>query len=99
VDGRDVHVDLPITPWEAALGASVSVLTPDGELQLSVPAHSVAGRKLRMKAKGIPSNSASQAAGDFYATLKISQPPADSPSQQDAYREWAKAFADFNPRA
>jgi curved DNA-binding protein len=98
VDGRDVHVELPITPWEAALGATVPVATPDGELQLSVPAHSVAGRKLRMKAKGIPSNSAAQTAGDFYATLKISLPPSDTPLQQDAYRDMAKAFADFDPR-
>jgi curved DNA-binding protein len=98
VDGRDIHVDLPIAPWEAALGATVPVLTPDGELQLTVPAHSVAGRKLRMKAKGIPSNSASQAAGDFYATLKLSLPPSDTPLQQDAYRDMAKAFADFDPR-
>jgi curved DNA-binding protein len=99
VDGRDVHVDLPIAPWEAALGATVPVITPDGEVLLNVPAHSVAGRKLRMKAKGIPSNSASQAAGDFYATLKINLPPSDTPLQQNAYREMAKAFADFDPRA
>ncbi len=99
VDGRDVHVDLPITPWEAALGATVPVTTPDGELQLSVPAHSVAGRKLRLKAKGIPSHSASQAAGDFYATLKIILPPSDTVPQQDAYRQMATAFADFDPRA
>lgn len=99
VDGRDVHIDLPLAPWEAALGATVPVITPDGELQLSVPAHSLAGRKLRMKAKGIPSNSASQAAGDFYATLTLSLPPSDTPSQQDAYRDMAKAFADFDPRA
>ncbi len=98
VDGRDVHVDLPITPWEAALGATVPVMTPDGELQLSVPPHSMAGRKLRMKTKGIPSNSSAQTAGDFYATLKLSLPPSDTPSQQDAYRAMAKAFADFDPR-
>ena len=98
VDGRDVHVELSISPWEAALGATVPVATPDGELHLNVPAHSIAGRKLRMKAKGIPSNSASQAAGDFYATLKVSLPPSDTALQQDAYRDMAKAFADFNPR-
>jgi curved DNA-binding protein len=98
VDGRDIHVDLPITPWEAALGATVPVTTPDGEIELTVPAHSMAGRKLRMKAKGIPGNSASQAAGDFYATLKISLPPSDTALQQDAYRDMAKAFSDFDPR-
>jgi curved DNA-binding protein len=99
VDGRDVHVDLPIAPWEAALGATVPVITPDGELQLSVPAHSVSGRKLRMKTKGIPSNSTAQTAGDFYATLKVNLPPSNTPAQQDAYRHLAEAFPDFNPRA
>jgi curved DNA-binding protein len=99
VDGRDVHVDLPISPWEAALGATVPVITPDGELQLSVPAHSVSGRKFRMKTKGIPSNSAAQTAGDFYATLKVNLPPSDTPAQQAAYRHLAEAFPDFNPRS
>jgi curved DNA-binding protein len=99
VDGRDVHIELLITPWEAALGATVPVTTPDGELQLSVPAHSVAGRKLRMKGKGIPSHSASHSAGDFYASLNISLPPSDTALQQDAYRDMAKAFPSFDPRA
>lgn len=99
VEGRDVHVDLPVSPWEAALGATVPVVTPDGNFQLSVPANSVAGRKLRMKGKGIPNSVASQAPGDFYATLRVSMPPSDTHAHQDAYRHMAEAFSDFNPRA
>jgi len=94
VDGRDVYLDLPLAPWEAALGATVDVPTPDGALQLTVPAQSSAGRKLRLKGKGIPG----QPPGDLYAVLTIALPPADTPSARDAYAAMAKAFDGFNPR-
>ncbi len=98
VDGRDVYLDVPIAPWEAVLGASVTVPTPDGSVQLSVPPNSAAGRKLRLKGKGIPSASTGGPAGDLYAALSIALPPADAAPAQEAYRELAKAFGDFNPR-
>jgi curved DNA-binding protein len=94
VDGRDVYVDLPLSPWEAALGAEVDVPTPDGTLQLKVPPGSAAGRKLRLKGRGIPGRTP----GDLYAVLAIALPPADSERHRDAYRAMAQAF-DFNPRA
>jgi curved DNA-binding protein len=94
VDGRDVYVDLPVAPWEAALGASVDIPTPDGKLQLTLPAGSSAGRKLRLKGKGIPSTPP----GDLYAVLSIALPPADNPVAQEAYRAMAKAFEGFSPR-
>ena len=94
VDGRDVYLDLPLAPWEAALGASVSVPTPDGTLQLTVPAGSIAGRKLRLKGKGIPG----QPPGDLYAVLGLALPVADTAEAKDAYAAMARAFADFNPR-
>ncbi len=94
VDDRDVLLDLPLAPWEAALGASVTVPTPLGRVELSVPAGSTAGRKLRLKGRGLPS----QPPGDLYAVLSIALPRADSEAQQDAYRKFAKAF-DVNPRA
>jgi len=59
-------------PWEAALGASVSVPTPDGEVELTIPPNSAAGRKLRLKGKGIPGS----VAGDLYVVLTIVLPPA-----------------------
>lgn len=94
VDGRDVFIDLPLTPWEAALGCSVPLPTPDGSLQLKVPAGSASGRQLRLKGKGIPGHPA----GDLYAVLGIALPPADSDSAKAAYRAMAEAF-DFDPRA
>jgi curved DNA-binding protein len=94
VDGRDVYLDLPIAPWEAALGASVDAPTPDGTVQLNIPAGSTQGRKLRLKGKGIPGKTP----GDLYAVLHITVPAAASEVQQQAWRELAKLH-DFNPRA
>ena len=95
VDGADVWVDLPVAPWEAALGASVTVPTPDGAVQLVVPAGSGAGRKLRLKGKGLPGKTA----GDLYAVLQISLPAADSDTARAAYSALALAFAGFDARA
>ena len=95
VDGADVYVDLPLAPWEAALGASVDVPTPEGTLQLTVPAGSTAGRKLRLKGRGLPGKTP----GDLYAVLQIVPPKADSDAAKAAYETLAKAFPDFRPRA
>ncbi len=94
VEDRDVFVDLPVAPWEAALGASVAVTIPDGSVQMTVPAGSVSGRRLRLKGKGIPS----QPPGDLYVVLSVALPPAQTEPAQAAYRAMAQAFADFNPR-
>ncbi|MDD5176337.1 MAG: DnaJ C-terminal domain-containing protein [Sterolibacterium sp.] len=93
-DGRDVYLDLPLAPWEAALGASVTAPTPDGPVQLTIPPNSVAGRQLRMKGRGIPGTPP----GDLYAVLTIALPPADSDGARKTYRAMAMAF-DFNPRS
>lgn len=92
--GRDVYLDLPVAPWEAALGAQVTVPTPDGPLTLKVPAGSSGGRRLRLKGRGIPG----QPPGDLYAVLRIALPPADSDAARAAYRELEQA-QDFDPRA
>jgi curved DNA-binding protein len=93
-DGRDVYVDLPLAPWEAALGASVTAPTPEGPVQLTIPPNSQAGRQLRLKGRGIPGTPP----GDLYVVLKIVLPPAHGEAAREAYRAMAKAF-DFNPRA
>ena len=93
VDGRDVYLELPLAPWEAALGASITTPTPDGSVQLTIPPNSAAGRQLRMKGRGIPGTPP----GDLYALLTIALPPADSESARETYRAMALAFA-FNPR-
>jgi len=93
-EGRDVYMDLPVTPWEAALGATVSVPTPSGSVELKIPPGSNANRKLRLKGRGIPGTTP----GDLYVVINIAIPPAESESAIEAYKAMAKAF-DFNPRA
>ena len=93
VDGRDVYVDLPLAPWEAALGASVTVAIPEGSVELTIPPNSVAGRKLRLKGKGIPGKEA----GDLYVMLNIVLPSADTEQAKEAYRKLQEALP-FNPR-
>jgi curved DNA-binding protein len=94
VHGRDVHLDLPVAPWEAALGAEVDAPLPDGSVRLGVPAGSAQGRKLRLKGKGIPGKTP----GDLYVVLQITMPPApDGEAQRRAWAELARVQA-FNPR-
>lgn len=95
VEGRDVSMTLPVAPWEAALGATVRVPTPDGELDLTIPRGSAAGRKLRARGKGIPANPP----GDLYFVLQIAVPPASTPEIEQAYRTLAERAASFRPRA
>lgn len=94
VDGRDLYVDLPVTPWEAALGAKVKLPTPAGVIDLSIPAGSSGGRKLRLKGRGIPATTP----GDLYAILQIALPPADNEKASALYRKMEQELA-FNPRA
>ena len=69
-EGADIHLDLPITAAEAALGAKVAVPTPAGPVQMSIPRHSDAGRQLRLRGRGIAAH-AGKPAGDLYVTLKL----------------------------
>ncbi len=95
IDGKDVYFDLPLAPWEAALGTTVNIPTPAGStLELKIPAKTAAGRKMRLKGKGIPSKEA----GDLYVVPTIALPTADTDAQKEAYQAFEKAF-DFNPRA
>jgi curved DNA-binding protein len=94
IDGRDLYLDLPVTPWEAALGATVKVPTPGGIIELKIPEGSVSGRKLRLKGRGIPGDPP----GDCYVMLAIALPPADSEAARDLYRKMAQEL-NFNPRA
>ncbi|MDR5758958.1 DnaJ C-terminal domain-containing protein [Caballeronia sp. LZ035] len=94
IDGRDVTTDLPLAPWEAALGAEVVVPTPSGDVTVTVPAGSSAGRRLRLKGRGIPGNPP----GDFYVMLGIVLPPADTDAKKAAYAAMRQAL-DFEPRA
>lgn len=95
VEQRDVYLQLPIAPWEAALGATVKVPTPDGTVDLKIPPNFSHGRKLRLKGRGIPA----KAPGDFYAVVEVVQPPADSATDKAFYETMARRFSDFNPRS
>jgi len=94
VDGRDLYLDLPVAPWEAALGATVKTPTPGGAVDLKIPAGSRAGTKLRLKGRGIPASTP----GDFYVVLQIALPAASDEQAKAAYRAMADALP-FNPRA
>lgn len=94
VDGRDLYLELPVAPWEAALGATVKTPTPGGNVELKIPSGSHAGSKLRLKGRGIPAPQP----GDFYVVLQIALPPADGDKARAAYAALAAAGA-FNPRA
>ena len=95
VDRHDVYLDLPIAPWEAVLGADIEAPTPTGRVEVTVPAGSADGRKLRLKGRGLPSSTA----GDFYFVLQIVNPTADTDSARSFYEGMARQFSSFKPRA
>ena len=92
-EGRDVHLKLPVAPWEAALGATVAVPTLGGKVDLKIPPGSRAGRSLRLKGRGLPG----RPNGDQYVTVEIVAPPADSPEAESLYRKMAETMP-FDPR-
>lgn len=92
-EGADLHLDLPVTPWEAALGGKVKVPTPDGIVDLKIPEGSRQGRKLRLKGRGFPA----KPPGNLYANLQIALPPAGSAKAKELYNKMAREL-DFNPR-
>lgn len=96
VTGHDLYLDLPLAPWEAALGATVEVPTLGGPVNLKVPAGTSSGRKLRLGGRGLPKRDAG--AGDLYATIQIVAPAAPGEREQALYKELAE-ISKFNPRS
>lgn len=94
MDGRDIYVDLPVTPWEAALGGKVTMPTPSGEVGVTIPENARSGQKLRLKGRGLPGKSA----GDLYAVLKIVNPSAVTEAGRILFEQMAKEMS-FDPRA
>jgi curved DNA-binding protein len=94
LEGRDVTVTLPVAPWEAALGATVTVPTLGGPVQMRIPEKSRAGQKLRLRGRGLPGDPP----GDEYLQLSIALPPADSPKARAFYEQMSRELP-FNPRA
>jgi curved DNA-binding protein len=93
LEGRDVWLDLPVTPWEAALGETVRVPTLAGRVDLKIPKGSQTDRQLRLKERGLPG----RPAGDQFVVLKIVVPPADDGAREALYKEMA-AKMPLNPR-
>lgn len=94
VEGSDVYLTVPISPWEAALGHGITVNTPAGALQVNIPKNAKQGQQLRLKDKGIPNKTA----GHLYLILNIVFPSAHNEQQQQAYQQFAASFPNFNPR-
>jgi len=97
VEGRDLRLDLPITLYEAVLGAKVRTPTLSGEVEITVPANTSSGRVLRLRGKGLP-GVGETAAGDLYLTLRIALPPAEEPALAELMREW-RDQKPYDPRA
>ncbi|TLY79767.1 MAG: J domain-containing protein [Gammaproteobacteria bacterium] len=94
LDGRDVTLTLPVAPWEAALGASVTVPTLGGPVEVQIPPGSQSGQKLRLRGRGLPG----KPAGDQFAQLKLVLPPGTSPEAKALYEEMRRKL-NFDPRA
>lgn len=93
VEGSDLYLDLPLAPWEAALGATVKVPTPAGAVELKVPPGMGSGRKLRLRGRGIPAKQP----GDLYAVIQIAMPPAQTERDKALYRQMQEQMP-INPR-
>lgn len=95
LEGRDLHLDLPVAPWEAALGAKVPVETLDGTVSVTVPKGSSTGRKLRLRGRGLPDPKGTD--GDLFATVKVVVPRKLSDRERELF-EALRDTSDFAPR-
>jgi curved DNA-binding protein len=95
VEGKDIVVDLPLAPWEGALGAEVPVATPGGEAKVTVPPGTSTGRRLRLRGEGMPDPRGQP--GDLYAEVKIMVPSRLTDRERELFSELAAAST-FDPR-
>jgi curved DNA-binding protein len=95
VEGRDLHVRLPLAPWEAALGTDVAVDTPGGEAKVKVPAGTSSGRRLRLRGRGLPNPRGRS--GDLFAEVQIMVPTRLSAEERRLFQEMAN-ISSFDPR-
>ncbi|MDD2760308.1 MAG: DnaJ C-terminal domain-containing protein [Methylomonas sp.] len=94
IDGRNLRLSLPVTPWEAVLGAMITIDLIDASLKVRIPEGTQSGRQLRLVGKGIPANPP----GDLILDIQVVLPPADSEKAKQLYRTMAKELA-FDPRS
>jgi curved DNA-binding protein len=94
-DNEGLHVEVPVTPWEAALGAKVDVPTLNGAVKMTVPPNTQGGKRFRLRGKGLPRIGGEQ--GDLYATVRITVPHSLTPRERELFQELQKTSS-FNPR-
>ena len=94
IDGKNLYLNLPVAPWEAALGATIKVPTLGGIVELKIPEGTISGNKLRLKGRGLPGNPP----GDCYVIIAIALPSAETDVAKDFYRKMEQEL-NFNPRA
>jgi curved DNA-binding protein len=94
LQGKDVQIELPLAPWEAALGAKVAVPTLGGTVELTIPAGAQSGQKLRLRGRGLPGSPG----GDQIVVIKLVTPAAQSAEAKEAYARMKSDF-NFDPRA
>jgi curved DNA-binding protein len=95
LSGRDIHIDLPVSPWEAALGATVPVTTPGGEVKVRVAPGASSGRRLRLRGEGMPNPQGKP--GDLYAEVRVMVPKRLGKRERELFEELA-AVSEFDPR-
>jgi DnaJ-class molecular chaperone len=87
VDENDIQVEVPVSPWEAALGATVRVPTLDGQVEMKIPAGTQAGKRLRLRSQGL--NKRDRGRGDEYVKVKIVIPPKLTPKEKQLFEKLA----------
>jgi curved DNA-binding protein len=95
LEGRNIHVDLPVSPWEAALGTSVALDTPGGEAKVRVPPGSSSGRRLRLAGRGMPNRRGRP--GDLFAEVRIMVPSTLTDDERRLFEELSR-ISTFDPR-
>ena len=98
VTGHDIYLDLPVTPWEAVLGTTLTMPTPGGTVQLKVPPGTQSGQKLRLREKGVPSATKEGARGDQIVEIKIVVPEARDLKVRELWQQLQKMTPE-DPRA
>jgi curved DNA-binding protein len=96
LDGKNIEMDLLVSPWEAALGASVSTRAPGGPITVRVPPGSSSGRRLRLKGQGMPQPGGKP--GDLFARVKIMVPPHPTARERELFEQLQRESS-FNPRS
>ena len=94
MEGKDVQIELPLAPWEAAFGAKVAVPTLGGTVELTIPAGAQTGQKLRLRGRGLPG----APRGDQLVSIKLVTPAAETNQAREAYERMKRDFK-FDPRA